>query len=40
MAAEFAEAAKPLMSNYTFAMMMTCIGIVSILFVIVYITVL
>ena len=40
MAAEFAEAAKPLMSNYTFAMMMTCIGIVAILFVIVYIAVL
>ena len=36
LAAEFAEAAKPMLSNFTFALMMTCIGIVVILFVVVY----
>ncbi len=40
MAAEFSEAVKPLTSNFTFAMLMTCTGIVLILFVIVYVTVL
>ena len=36
LAAEFAEAAKPMLSNFTFALMMTCIGILVILFVVVY----
>lgn len=40
MAAEFSEASKPIVSNFTFALMMTCVGIVVILFVIVYTSVL
>ena len=35
MSTEISEAAKPLVSNFTFALMMTCIGIVAVLVVIV-----
>ena len=40
MAEELQEAARPLISNFTFAMLMTCVGIVVILFAIVYTAVL
>ena len=40
MAAELSQAAGPILSNFTFALMMTCIGIVVILFAIVYTSVL
>ena len=33
---ELSEAARPIVSNFTFALMMTCIGIIVILFVIIY----
>lgn len=40
MTSEFSEAARPLLANFSFALMMTCIGIIIILFVIVYFAVL
>ena len=40
MAMEFSEASKPIVSNFTFALMMTCIGILVILSVIVFAAVL
>ena len=36
MAEELQEAARPIISNFTFAMLMTCVGIVVILFAIVF----
>ena len=40
MAAEFSEAAKPIVTNFTFALLMTCLGIIVMLFAIVYFAVL
>ena len=40
MAEELQEAARPIISNFTFALLMTCVGIVVILFTIVYTAVL
>ena len=40
MSAELAEAAEPIISNFTFALLMTCVGIVVILLAIVYASVL
>lgn len=40
MTAEFAEAAKPIVTNFTFALLMTCLGIIVMLFAIVYFAVL
>ena len=36
MAAEFSEAAKPIVTNFTFALLMTCLGIIVMLFAIFY----
>ena len=40
MAAEFSEAAKPIVTNFTFALLMTCLGIIVMLFAIFYFAVL
>ena len=40
MAAEFSEAAKPIVTNFTFALLMTCLGIIVLLFAIFYFAVL
>ena len=40
MAAEFSEAAKPIVTNFTFALLMTCLGIIVMLFAIVYFAIL
>jgi hydrogenase-4 component B len=40
MAAEFSEAVKPIVTNFTFALLMTCLGIVVMLFAIFYFAVL
>ena len=40
MAAEIAEAGEPIVSNFTFALLMTCLGIVVMLFAIVYFAIL
>ena len=40
MAAEFSEAARPIVTNFTFALLMTCLGIIVMLFAIVYFAVL
>ena len=40
MAAEFTEAAKPIVTNFSFALLMTCLGIIIMLFTIVYFAVL
>ena len=40
MAAEFSEAAKPIVTNFTIALLMTCLGIIVMLFAIVYFAVL
>ena len=36
MAAEFSEAARPIVTNFTFALLMTCLGIIVMLFAIFY----
>ena len=38
-AAEFSEAARPIVTNFTFALLMTCLGIIVMLFAIFYFSV-